>query len=330
MKKLCLSIILLLSLCTFSCAPKSETINIKNIDMSERLITISANSSVEDIASKVVYAVVGIETDTSIGSGVCVSSGGYILTNSHVVNGASAITLHLFDSTTAFAEIIYEDTVLDLAILKASTPLPYLKVASVDDIAVGQDVLAVGTPLSLTLSHSFTKGIVSALNRTLRVNSAGGLGYMQNLIQHDASLNSGNSGGPLLNTHGEVVGINTLKISGGDGVGFAIPSKAFTSILSSVVSDGDYQTPYIGLFGYDASIEVDNCSGFYVLDVAVDSPASSIIESGSIITKFNGVSVNTALDFRHELYKCKSCDKVSISYLTDGVEHDAIVKLSNK
>ena len=329
-------IVLLSMVCVLfgGCACQSESMAVSPYDMSERLITISANSSIEDIASTVVYAVVGIETESSIGSGVCVGSGGYILTNSHVVHDSLDIVLHLYDGSMIYADIVYEDTVLDLAILRAEKSMPYLKLADVSDLQVGEDVLAVGTPLSLTLAHSFTKGIVSALNRTLRVDSSSGLGYMQGMIQHDASLNSGNSGGPLLNTSGEIVGINTLKISGGDGVGFAIPTKAFASILTSVVGDVEYDTPYIGLFGYDASIELGvregSPSGFYVVDVALDSPAVSYIEKGSIITAFNGVTISNALDFRHELYKCEALDKVAISYVLDGVEYDVTMTLGSK
>ena len=312
------------------CDKKSE-ISTSNVDMSERLITISNSASIEDIASSVVYAIVGIETDMSIGSGVCVASGGYVLTNSHVIHDAEYITLHLCDGTKISAVIVYEDVVQDIAILRADLGMPYLKMADTNDVLVGEDVLAVGTPLSLTLSHSFTKGIVSAVNRTLKVNSIQGVGYMQNLIQHDASLNSGNSGGPLLNTKGEIIGINTLKISGGDGVGFAIPVKAFYSILTSVVGDIEYAVPYLGLFGYDSYIDsTANPVGFYVVDVADNSPVSSIVEIGSIITSINDRPIQNALDFRDELYRYSVGDKIRISFVIDGIENEAIVTLKEK
>ena len=302
-----------------------------HIDMSERLITISQNATIEDIARDAVYAVVSIETSSSIGSGVCVASGGYVLTNSHVVNGENDITLHLFDGSTILADIVYEDVVLDVAILKTSVSMPYLPLANSDDVNVGQDVLAVGTPLSLSLNHSFTKGIISALNRTIPISGANGMYFMNNLIQHDASLNSGNSGGPLLNTKGEVIGINTLKVTDGDGVGFSIPTKAFMSILNSVIGSSDFALPYLGILGYDASIEKDlSLEGFYVLDVLDYSPVSDHIEDGAVITKINGVNVENYLDFRNELYKCKAFDKIAITYVLDGVENDVIVLLGKK
>ena len=199
-------------------------------------ISFEEDVSFEEIASEISSAVVGVggyyNDGTSIGSGVCVSNNGYILTNSHCVSGTNSIMLYLDNNETTNAKIIYDNPVSDLAILKSYEPIPYLEIGDSDTLNVGQDVLAVGTPLSLSLTHSFTKGIVSALNRTLRVGGENGEGYMQNLIQHDASLNPGNSGGPLINNRGQVVGINTLKITSGEGVGFAIPSKSFESLLS--------------------------------------------------------------------------------------------------
>lgn len=317
----------MLSFCVMGC---KDSVDSQPLDMSERLITIASGSTSEDIARDVVYAIVGIETESSIGSGVCVEREGYVVTNSHVVSGKDSIYLHLYNGDVISSTLVYDDPVLDIAILRASQPLPYLALSNIDSV-VGEDVLAVGTPLSLSLSHSFTKGIVSAVGRTIPMSSDSGIYYMSGLIQHDASLNSGNSGGPLLNQRGEVVGINTLKIAGGDGVGFSIPSKAFSSVLSSILSDSDYSLPYLGVFGCDAAIElgVDN-PGFLVKSVSPTSPASSIIEESAIITKISGVTVTSYMDFRHEMYKFAAYDKVAISYTLDGVENDVIVTLGKK
>jgi len=190
---------------------------------------------------------------------------------------------------------------------------------------VGEDVVAVGTPLSLILKHTFTKGIVSALNRTLKIDTKDGVSYMQNLIQHDASLNPGNSGGPLINLNGEVVGINTLKINGGEGIGFAIPSTSFSSLVDSVVaSKTTYQTPYLGAFGFDAEIAnfnklTDEKQGYYVLDVADNSPLKKLgLTKGSIIKKLNNNPIVTTADLRKELYKFSYGDKVVVEYIKDG------------
>ena len=300
-------------------------------------IVLSNPADIRSVASCVSPAIVGIsgekDSGESVGSGVCVTESGYILTNSHVVNDCDNITLYLSDKSQTSAKIIYENTVLDLAILKSSKALPYLNLGDSDEMCVGQDVLAVGTPLSLTLVHTFTKGIVSALNRTLKVSNDGKEGYMQNLIQHDASLNPGNSGGPLINAKGEVVGINTLKISSGEGIGFAIPSKSFKSLLGSFASNINYEIPYLGVYGFDNEIanfygKTNFENGFYILDVSEKSPLKNLgIDSGCVITKINNKNILNTLDLKDELYKCSANDLIEISYVKDGKLNNVCTKL---
>lgn len=328
MKKLFLSMLvfpLLLSGCASS-----------NLAVGKEIV-IDSPSNISDVAQVVSPAIVGISgtksSTSSVGSGVCVSENGYILTNSHVVNDCNNITLYLSDKTQTTASIVYEDTVLDLAILKSKKNLPYLNLGDSDDLNVGEEVLAVGTPLSLTLVHTFTKGIVSALNRTLKVSNTSGEGYMQNLIQHDASLNPGNSGGPLINSKGEVVGINTLKITCGEGIGFAIPTKSFSSLLKNFVSNINYEIPHLGVYGFDNEIanyygksEFEN--GFYILDVADGSPLKSAgIDEGTIITKINSVEILNTLDLKNELYKHTANDIIKIQFVKNGKINYVNVKL---
>ena len=306
--------------------------------LESKLITVYQDAGIQEVANAVEPAIVGISgiysNGESVGSGVCVAEGGYILTNSHVISDAKKIMLYLSNKTSATASVIYDNPVLDLAILKSSQSLPYLSIGNSDDLSVGQDVLAVGTPLSLSLTHTFTKGIVSALNRTLKVDSSEGEGYMQNLIQHDASLNPGNSGGPLLNSQGEVVGINTLKITSGEGIGFAIPAKSFDSLLDSYVENINYQIPYLGVYGYDSEIanyydRTVNKTGFYVIDVAKSSPLASCgIKPASVITGLNGKKIINTLDLKNELYKFNANDTVYIEFIRDGVLYKTKTKLN--
>lgn len=307
-------------------------------ELQGKLIQLSQVTTSDKIAELVEPAIVGVSGTTSsgesIGSGVCVAEGGYVLTNSHVVSGCRNITLHLNNNTTSKASIIYEDSVNDLAILKSNKSIPYLKLGSSDDLVVGQDILAVGTPLSLSLTHTFTKGIVSAVNRTLKVDGLSGEGYMQNMIQHDASLNPGNSGGPLLNLKGEVVGINTLKISGGEGIGFAIPSKSFKSLLNSFVDNINYELPYLGVYGFDSQIahyydsSIPN-NGFYVIDVSTSSPLQECgVMSSSVITKLNGRDIKNVLDLKDELYTLDNHQSVNIEFLCQGELVKTKTKLS--
>lgn len=311
----------------------------KNSALQEKFIASRGYNSTIDLASSVAPAIVGIGAISyageSVGSGVCVGENGLIITNSHVVNGARNIEVYLSSGSVESAEILWEDTVQDLAIIRANTSIPYLPIAESNNLNVGEDVVAVGTPLSLILKHSFTKGIVSALNRTLQVETAGGLAYMDNLIQHDASLNPGNSGGPLINLNGEVVGINTLKISGGEGIGFAIPSTSFSSLVKSVQSSKvAYQTPYLGVFGFDSEIAkfnnlTDQELGYYVVDVAQNSPLCDMgVAEGCVIKKINNKTIVNTSQLRQELYKYKYGDKVEIEFVKDGNVHKQSIVLS--
>lgn len=338
MKKLATFFCLILSVSTL-CSCKLTADNSLKTNMSEHLIQVTASSDFSTIAEKIAPAIVGVLSTTnkseSVGSGVCVASGGFILTNAHVLSNTGEISLHLFDGTSTSAELIFNDPTSDIAILKSSKTLPYLSLSN-NAPKVGEDVMAVGTPLSLLLKHSFTKGIVSALNRTLAVSSLAGESYMHNLIQHDASLNPGNSGGPLVNSKGEVVGINTLKITSGEGIGFAIPTQNFSSILNSFVTSINYETPYLGVFGYDAEIanyyqltNVDN--GVYVINTDKNSPIyNANVKTGDIIAKFNDKKIKNILDLREELYKCSATNSATIEIIRDNEVYEITIPLSKR
>lgn len=222
-------------ICFSGCSGNREFFSVTKSDPIQKLSIAFDSNFANVVAPAIVGIVSGNSISSNIGSGVCVKSGGYVLTNYHVVSGGGNIVLYLQNGSTCKAIRVYENPDLDLAVLKANHAIPYLPIGSSDDLLVGQSVVAVGTPLSLNFNLTFTKGIVSALNRSVGLTlTDSNVSSMHNLIQHDASINSGNSGGPLLNEFGEVVGINTLKISNAEGLGFAIPSKTFISIIESV------------------------------------------------------------------------------------------------
>ena len=334
MKKFLVAVLCVVMLSGCSFIDKNEQTN--NALVAEK-ISFKNDCSFEEIASKVGSAIVGIsgvyDDGTSVGSGVCVSESGYILTNSHCITDTKSIVLYLSDNTSTNAKIIYNNPVSDLAIIKSNVAIPYLEIGNSDQLNVGQDVLAVGTPLSLSLTHTFTKGIVSATNRTLKVGGDNGDGYMHNLIQHDASLNPGNSGGPLINNKGQVVGINTLKITSGEGIGFAIPSKSFTSLVNSYATNISYSLPYLGVYGFDSEIAsyynaTNIASGFYVIDVAKESPLSYCgLPPSSVITKFNNREINNTLDLQDELYKLNSNHTVYVEFVFKGETYKIKTKL---
>lgn len=334
MKKfIALLFIIIIALGIVSCGEEPS------INMQERLITISNSESFSDIASTVSPAIVGVVSSDieseSVGSGVCVAKDGYIITNSHVLINPSNIKLYMFDGSTANANLIFNDSTSDIAIIKSNRTLPYLNL-STENLNVGEDVMAVGTPLSLILKHTFTKGIVSALNRTLSVSTLSGESYMHDLIQHDASLNPGNSGGPLINSKGEVVGINTLKITSGEGIGFAIPIKNFYSVLKSYIKDISYETPYLGVYGYDTEIAnyyqlTDKNRGVYVINVDKTSPLyMANVKKGDIITKINNEEIDNILDLRNVLYSLSSNDIAKVEILRDNEYYNVEIPLTKR
>lgn len=340
-KHITMFVLIISSICMTACDTTKEDKFFDTAEsiMTPRLIKSEEDSTFETISKNIAPAVVAISNTTatgvSIGSGVSVYSGGYILTNEHVISNSKKITLYLYNGNTANALLLWSDKNMDIAILKSDVALPYLPINE-DDYNVGEDILAVGTPLNLIFTHTYTKGIISAINRTLEMETEDGYSYMQNLIQHDASINPGNSGGPLINSQGELIGINTLKVSSGEGLGFAIPSKSFRNIITQIVNDREYETPYLGIMGYDASIAVYygvnfNQTGVYVEDIDISSPAYlSGIRKGDIITKLNDIDINNMLDLKSELYKYKSGDTIKVEYIRESNSISTNITLTKK
>ena len=312
-----------------------------NINMTPRQIVASSLTNFEDIVKAVAPAVVGISAVygniESVGSGVAVADGGYVLTNNHVVEDASSISVYYANKTSGSAKLIWADPSMDLAIIKTSVNMPYLEMGNSSLVESGQEVIAIGTPLTLQFKHTVTKGIISATNRTIEIsNDDGTISYLQNLMQHDASINPGNSGGPLIDSAGRVVGINTLKVSEAEGIGFAIPIEVAKSVINHVVSDGTYQTPYLGIFGFDSEIAVFygrtlNKSGVYVVNVDSSGPLGKAgIKSGDIITSVNSDEVVTMLDLRTLIYNYKIGETISVGLIREGREISLEVTLSER
>ena len=299
----------------------------ENINMTPRQISVSNNASTVELVEQVKGAVVGIECSVaggySIGSGVAVSDGGYILTNQHVINGARNIIVHFADKTNSTASVVWQDSSQDIAVIRSNVNLPYL-VCSNEIARVGEDVIAIGTPLAIDFKHTVTKGIVSAINRTLQIeNTNGTLSYMQNLIQHDASINPGNSGGPIINTKGEVIGINTLKASDAEGLGFAIPISIGKTAINKLVNNSTWTPSYMGVLGIDVEVakfngkNVNANYGAYVLDIDQTTLCKDCLQKGDIITEINGAKINSVLDMRLAIYNLNSGDVVNIKLIRD-------------
>ncbi len=297
-------------------------------DMTPRLITISKGQPIPTVIENVKSAIVGIKSSINggfaVGSGVAIKQGGYILTNQHVISGSRGITLYFADKSTTGATIVWQDASIDLAVIKSNVDMPYLD-CETEEISVGEDIIAIGTPLSLAFQHTVTKGIISALNRTVEIQSEGGYSYyMQNLIQHDASINPGNSGGPIINLSGKVVGINTLKANDAEGIGFAIPIITGETIVSRLSANNGYSAPYMGIFGVSAEFAREKdfsvgSNGLYVIDVDSNSVAGvSGVMPGDIVYRIGDSIINDFLDLRQFIYMHDIGDAVTLYINRDG------------
>lgn len=280
--------------------------------------------SLQEIYTKAIDSVVSISCTlsggTGSGTGVIFSEEGYVITNHHVIDGASAITVRLSDERTFSAKVLGADAVSDLAVLYIeATNLTAAEFGSSDALRVGDAVVAIGDPLGAELRGTMTDGIVSAINRDISVN-----GRTMTLIQTNAALNAGNSGGPLLNCYGQVVGINTMKIgdymdsAGVEGLGFAIPSTTVKEVVDQILSQGYVSgRPRLGFSGQTLS-SFDQMlyrlpAGIYITDVEENSTADEAgIAPGDVLLSFGGNRVYNMETLNTLLYTYKPGDKVDV------------------
>ncbi|MDD3397495.1 MAG: trypsin-like peptidase domain-containing protein [Clostridia bacterium] len=328
MKKYAIFLLIFVILIMSGCTDNTE-VRDYTVDMSPRLISVTSNMNTVQVVDAVKSAVVGISANldygVSVGSGVAIANDGYIITNQHVIGNIKSVKIYLADKTSRTAELIWSNPSLDIAVLKADISLPYLQTAPLTEVQVGDDVIAIGTPLSLQFKHTVTKGIVSALNRTLEVeNDSGTISYMQDLIQHDASINAGNSGGPLINSSGKVIGINALKAADAEGIGFAIPIETATAVVAKVIPNNAFEQTYLGILGCDAEIayyndETSEKSGVYIMDIAENSPAfNSGLLPGDVITRINYTNIKYMLDMKKVVLALNPTDEIEIDYIQNG------------
>ena len=260
------------------------------------------------------------------GSGFVVDTSGDIVTNQHVVDGASAIKVTFQDGKTAKAKLVGTDPSTDVAVIKvdvASSELHPLTFASSSAVQVGQPVAAIGSPFGLP--ETLTSGIISALNRTI---SAPNNYSISGAIQTDAPINHGNSGGPLLNSSGQVIGVNAQIESdsgGNDGVGFAIPSDAVKSVADTIISGGTVKHAYLGITIGTSS------SGAQVSAVKANSPAAAAgLKAGDVITAIDGDSVASADDLTAKISAHQPGDKVTLSVTRNGSTQKLVVTLGTR
>lgn len=276
---------------------------------------------------------------TATGSGVIISSDGYIVTNNHVVDGADELTVTLNDNQEHSARIIGTDKTTDLALIKIDGKnLPAITIANSDDIKVGEWVLAVGNPLGL--NNTVTAGIVSAKARSLGANG------VESFIQTDAAINAGNSGGALVNTRGELVGINAMLYSqtgSYSGYGFAIPTTIMNKVVDDLKKYGTVQRAMIGIQGGDVKNYVDSqkdqgkevdlgtMEGIYVAKVIEDGAAADAgIKEGDVIIAADGQKVTRMAELQEIIARKRPGDKLTLTYLHNKKKQTETVTLKNE
>ena len=299
--------------------------------------------SAADIYKKVAPAVVMISTKSiqsvngwfqqeteGMGSGFIINTDGYILTNYHVINGAKEVTVTLSDGQEVTASVVNYDSDKDIAMIKlnGNVEVPgVVELGNSDALQPGEEVVAIGNPLSKELSSTLTKGIVSALNRSVETQS----GVNTNLIQTDAAINSGNSGGPLINTKGEVIGINTLKASNGaEGIGFAIPINDVKEKIDSLSKPILNLGVSIRVIDEAMSKQLNMEEGLYIVEVNEFSPAEkSGLRGGDLIVKVDGKRIKTFEELQEIKNSKEEGDSMNVEFIRDGKTKNTTINLTS-
>ena len=332
---------------------KNEISNNTNIVSTEKSSTPTQNyvsltnysNTAISVAEKVQPSIVGIEvefpvtsvfyrntsTTTSSGSGIIISTDGYILTNNHIVSSssnssfyslgeASSVKVYLYEDDTHYdAKIIGTDEKTDLAVLKIEkSDLTSAELGDSDSIKVGEFAMAIGNPMGL--QSSVTCGVISGLNRNIKTSDA-----TYNVIQTDAAINSGNSGGALVNADGKVIGVNTLKISstGVEGIGFAIPINSTKKVYEDLINNGKVKRPYMGISGStldeDDAKKYNLVAGVYIRDISDFSPAQkSGLKVGDVITNVDNTKITTIDDLTNLISTHNIGDTITVTFYRNG------------
>lgn len=268
-----------------------------------------------------------IERNEGIGTGVIVHEDGYILTNSHVIENGNVeeVRVILNSGEKHSAQVLWFDEVIDLAVIKVeATELEVAKFADSDKVTVGEPAIAIGNPLGLSFDRTVTSGIISGLNRTVLLSDAG---EIDELIQTDASINPGNSGGPLLNNRCEVIGINTVKIQTGEGLGFAIPINNAKAIIQELLETGNFEKVKMGIRTidlasyreiYDVSFG-DIVDGIYIIKIVEGSAAERAgLLAGDILIGIEDDVMESTQQLNRKLYQYRPGDIIFVEVIRES------------
>ena len=314
------------------------------------------SKNVADVIEKTTRSVVGIsklksagssilskstESELGLGTGVIVSEDGYILSNEHVTGTKySKCYITLENGNNYDGTVVWSDSDLDLSITKINAKnLEYVNLGDSDKIRVGETVYAIGNPIGFEFRRTVTSGIISAKNRTIKIEEDNKSSYMTDLIQTDATINPGNSGGPLIYPNGDIVGINTVKISTAEGIGFAIPINIIKPIIESLKTTGNFEEATIGIYAYDKEVipyidsnfNVNLEEGIYVAQITKNGAADNTeLKEGDIITTIDSKELNTMNDLRQYIYSKKPGDEVKLQIKRGKISKEISLILGKK
>ena len=311
------------------------------------------SQTIADIIEETTKSVVGIsklksagnsilsnsnESELGLGTGIIVAENGYILSNAHVTGERySKCYITLENGQNYEGKVMWSDENLDLSITKIEAKnLSYATLGDSSKIRVGETVYAIGNPIGFEFRRTVTSGIISAKNRSIKIEEENNQTYMSDLIQTDATINPGNSGGPLITPNGEVIGINTVKISTAEGIGFAIPINVVKTIIESYKQTGTYEQATIGIYAYDKDVipyldtNVKFEKGIYVAQITPKGAADGELEEKDIIVSIDDKELNTMNDLREYIYTKKPGDQVTLKIIRKKITKNINITLGKK
>ena len=312
------------------------------------VITYSSNSQNSLLGSDETDTDTNAEQVYSEGSGVIYKKEGdtaYLVTNTHVINGAKKVDIRLADGTKVPGEIVGSDTYSDIAVVKiaADKVTTVAEFGDSSQLTVGETAIAIGSPLGSEYANTVTQGIVSSLNRNVSLKSEDGQAISTNAIQTDTAINPGNSGGPLINIQGQVIGITSSKIAsnGGtsvEGLGFAIPANDVINIIKQLEKDGKVTRPALGIHMVNLSnlsttdlqklkLPGNVTSGVAVRSVQKNMPANGHLQQYDVITKIDNKAISSTTELQSALYSHSIGDSMTVTYYRDGKEETTTIKL---
>lgn len=319
---------------------ESVTKNSENVsDMLENVSQSVVGISKIKTKSNSIFSSSNSINELGLGTGIIVSNNGYILSNCHVTGEKSSTCyITLENGYTYEGSVVWCDSDLDLSITKINaTNLPYATIGDSSNLKAGETVYAIGNPIGYEFRKTITSGIISSTNRSIRFEENNNVVYMTDLIQTDASINPGNSGGPLLRPNGEVIGINTVKITSAEGIGFAVPVNVVKPVIKNFVTNNSFNEAYLGIYAYDKEVipylssAPNFSSGIYLVHINSDSPAiSSGIQVGDIITSIDEKNINNMIELKEYIYTKSPGDTISVNVSRGYISRNFEITLKSK